>query len=66
MKLTPTQRKILENAVLVADGKDEKYFAHGMSQHGGWAVAESSLRRMGLLHDGTVTEEGRKAWGALK
>lgn len=57
-RLTPTQRKILENAA----GKTPPHRPHGRSQHGGWSAALISCYQRKWIREGNIiTDAGRKA-----
>lgn len=60
--LSPTQRKLLLNALAESIGRQPQYFAKGRSQHGGWYCAAMALHRKGFLdrHD-KITEAGKIA-----
>ncbi|MQB09703.1 hypothetical protein DXT96_07520 [Agrobacterium sp. ICMP 6402] len=57
-RLTPTQRKILENAA----GKTPPHRPQGRAQHGGWSGAMVTCYQRKWLREGNIiTDEGRKA-----
>lgn len=57
-RLSGTQLQVLENA---AAGRDLLAHARGRSAHGGLQQTVSSLRKLGMLDESSITDKGREA-----
>lgn len=58
MKLTPPQRRVLDNLVC---GKPAEFGLKGRSQHGGFVWTYAALRKKGLVDDNGITDLGKSA-----
>ena len=60
-QLSIPQWRLLENHRLESEGHQRRYFPRNRSQAGAWSCAYGALVRKGFIHQGQITDAGRKA-----